>query len=150
MFLLAFAEQSIQLFPDGTLFIHIALILIMIWVLNRTFFRPINRIIEQREKNKGGAGGEAEKLLGEVAEKEGRYNKSMLDARGEGYEMIEKERAAAIAERQAKVGLAKEDTARTLAEQKSQLEAQTAVARTAIATEAETLSDRIAANILKV
>ncbi|MGD9560801.1 MAG: ATP synthase F0 subunit B [Pyrinomonadaceae bacterium] len=150
MFLLAFAEQSIQLFPDGTLFIHIGLILVMIWVLNRTFFRPINRVIEDREKHKGGAGGEAEKILGDVAEKEGRYNKALLEARNEGYELIEKERSTAVAERSAKVARAKEDAAKTLAEQKAQLEAQTAAARTAIAAEADKLSDTIAANILKV
>jgi len=150
MFLLAFAEQSIQLFPDGTLFIHIALILIMIWVLNRTFFRPINRVIETREKHKGGAGGEAQAILGDVVEKERRYNQALLAARSEGYELIEKERMAAIAEKQAAVAQAKEETARAFAEQKSQLEQQTAAARSAIATEAEQLSDRIAANILKV
>lgn len=150
MFLLAFAEQSIQLFPDGTLFIHIALILIMIWVLNRTFFRPINRVIEEREKHKGGAGGEAEALLRDVAEKESRYTKALLDARSEGYELIEKERAAAIAERQAKVTRAKEETTRALADQKAELQAQTAAARATIATEAEKMADKIAANILKV
>ncbi len=149
MFLLALAEQSIQLFPDGTLFIHIALILIMIWVLNRTFFKPINRIIESREKHKGGAGGEAEAILKEVAEKETRYTKAMLEARSEGYELIEKERAAAVAERQAKVAAAKEATARSLAEQKAQLEAQTSAARATIATEAEQMADKIAANILR-
>jgi len=150
MFLLALAEQSIQLFPDGTLFIHIALILIMIWVLNRTFFRPINRVIETREKHKGGAGGEAQAILGDVAEKESRYNQALLAARSEGYELIEKERMAAIADKQAAVAQAKEETARAFAEQKAQLEQQTAAARSAIATEAEQLSDRIAANILKV
>ncbi len=150
MFLLALAEQSIQLFPDGTLFIHIALILIMIWVLNRTFFRPINKVIEAREKHKGGAGGEAETILSDVAEKEGRYTKSMLEARSEGYEMIEKQRAAAVAERQAKVARAKEETARAFTEQKAELETQTATARATIATEAEKMADKIAANILKV
>lgn len=149
MFLLAFAEQSIQLFPDGTLFIHIALILIMIWVLNRTFFRPINRVIEEREKHKGGAGGEAERILGDVAEKETRYNKALLEARSEGYDLIEKERSEAVAQRLARVAAAKEETARDLAERKAQLETQTAAARSAIATEAETMADRIAANILK-
>lgn len=150
MFLLAFAEQSIQLFPDGTIFIHIALILIMIWVLNRTFFRPINKVIEEREKHKGGAGGEAEKLLGDVAEKESVYNKAMLEARSEGYELVEKERAAAVAERQAKLARAKEETMKSLAEQKAQLASQTAAARAAIATEAEKMADKIATNILKV
>ncbi|MGB7209973.1 MAG: ATP synthase F0 subunit B [Pyrinomonadaceae bacterium] len=148
MYLLAFAE-SIQLFPDGTLFIHIALILIMIWVLNRTFFRPINRIIESREKHKGGRGGEAETILKDVAEKQGRYNKSMLEARSEGYEMIEKLRAEAVSERQAKIATAKEETAQAFADEKKQLEDQTAEARASIAKEAEEMSDKIVANILQ-
>ena len=148
MFLLAFAE-SIQLFPDGTLFFHIALILLMIWVLNRTFFRPINRIIESREKHKGGAGGEAEQILKDVAEKQSRYTKAMLEARSEGYEVIEKLRAEAIAQRQAKIAAAKEETARAFASEKEELENQAAEARAAIAREAEEMSDKIAANILR-
>ncbi len=148
MFLLAFAE-SIQLFPDGTLFIHIALILIMIWVLNRTFFRPINKVIEAREKQKGGAGGEAETILKDVADKESHYTKAMLEARSEGYELIEKQRAEAVLARQVQVARAKEETAASMAEQKAQIEAQTAAARSTIAAEAEQMADRIAANILK-
>lgn len=150
MFLLAFAAQSIQLFPDGTIFVHIALILVMMWILNRTFFRPINRIIHDREKHKGGRGTEAEKILGEAAEKERRYNKALLEARSEGYELIEKERTAAVAERQVKVTRAKDETARGLVEQKSELEAQVVAARAAIVTEAEQLADKITANILKL
>jgi F-type H+-transporting ATPase subunit b len=148
MYLLAFAE-SIQLFPDGTLFIHIALILLMIWVLNRTFFRPINRIIESREKHKGGRGGEAETILKDVADKQARYNKSMLEARSEGYEVIEKLRAEAVAERQAKIAQAKEETAQAFADEIKQLEDQTSEARALIAKEAEEMSDKIAANILR-
>lgn len=148
MYLLAFAE-SIQLFPDGTLFIHIALILIMIWVLNRTFFRPINRIIESREKHKGGRGGEAETILKDVAEKQSVYNKSMLEARSEGYEVIEKLRAEAVAERSAKIATAKEETAQAFANDKKLLQDQTAEARASIAREAEEMADKIAANILR-
>ena len=72
MHLLAFAG-SIQLFPDGTIFIHIALVLIMIWVLNRTFFRPIRSVIASREKFHGGRNTEAESILNEAAEKESKY-----------------------------------------------------------------------------
>ena len=148
MYLLAFAE-SIQLFPDGTLFIHIALILIMIWVLNRTFFRPINRIIESREKHKGGRGGEAETILKDVAEKQSLYNRSMLEARSEGYDVIEKLRSEAVAERSAKIATAKEETAQAFVNEKKQLEDQTTEARASIAREAEEMSDKIAANILR-
>ena len=148
MFLLAFAE-SIQLFPDGTLFIHIALILLMIWVLNRTFFRPINRVLETRERQKGGAGSEAEKILADVSEKEARLNQAMLGARSEGYDLIEKERNSAIETRSRKLADAKTETSQRLADEKRALEAQAVAARAAIETEADVLADRIAATVLK-
>ena len=149
MFLLVFAEQSIQLFPDGTLFIHIALILLMIGVLNRTFFRPINRVLETRERHKGGAGSEAEKILSDVAEKEARLTQAMLGARGEGYALIEKERNAAVEARSRRLADAKTETSQRLADEKRALEEQAAAARAAIQTEADVLADRIAATVLK-
>ncbi len=148
MYLLAFAE-SIQLFPDGTLFIHIALILLMIWVLNRTFFRPINRVIKSREKHAGGKNGEAETILKEVTEKQAVYNRSILEARGAGYEMIETRRAEAIASREKKIADAKDETAKMLAGEKQDLQEQTAQARAAIAADANDLADKISANILR-
>lgn len=149
MFLLAFAE-SIQLFPDGTLFIHIALILLMIWVLNRTFFRPINRVIESREKHKGSYGSEAEAILRDVNDKQAKYNKELLAARSSGYELIEKEHIAAIEARQSKIAAAKSETAETLASEKSQIQQEAAEARTVIAKEAEAMAEKISTNILKV
>lgn len=148
MFLLAFAE-SIQLFPDGTLFIHIALILLMIWVLNRTFFRPINRVLETRERQKGGAGSEAEKILADVSEKEAKLNQAMLGARSEGYALIEKERNSAIDIRSRRLVDAKTETSQRLADEKRALEEQAAAARAAIESEADVLADRIAATVLK-
>ena len=149
MVLLAFAESAlVQLIPDGTLFIHIALILLMIFILNRTFFRPINRIIEAREKNKIG-GSESENLLREVSEKELRYNEALREARSKGYELIEQERSAALAQKQETVSAAKEAAQATLTEEMSQLETQTAQARQTIASEAEKMAEKISSNILR-
>jgi F0F1-type ATP synthase membrane subunit b/b' len=147
MVLLAFAE-SIQLFPDGTLFIHIALILIMIWILNRTFFKPINRVIESREKHKGGHGSEAEAILSDVSDKQAKYNKELLTARNEGYELIEKERSAAVAKRQSAISASKTETANTLDSGKGEIERQASDARTVIAKEAEVMAEKISSNIL--
>lgn len=148
MFLLAFAD-SIQLFPDGTLIIHIALILIMIWVLNRTFFKPINRILEARDKQKGGAGGEAQQILADASEKEAKLSKEMLAARSEGYDLIEKERAEAVDLRAQRVAEAKAETAAVFASEKQALTEQTEAARAAIAADAQEMADKIAANVLK-
>ncbi|MEJ7860767.1 MAG: ATP synthase F0 subunit B [Pyrinomonadaceae bacterium] len=147
MFFLAFAE--VQLVPDGTIFIHIALILLMIWVLNRTFFRPINRVIQAREKNKGGRLGEAEEILRSVNEKQLRYEKTMLEARSEGYELIERERDQAVAERQQRVGAVKEEVTQELARQQQEVARQTVEARASLEVEADKIAEKISSNILK-
>lgn len=144
------AFQKVDLVPDGTLIIHIAMILLMIWILNRTFFRPINRIVESREKNKGGRSGEAEAILKSVEEKEARYDAAMLEARSKGYELIEKERGKAVEKRKSKIGKVKEEVAQMTEREKAELERQTAETRAALAKEAEKMAEQISSNILKV
>ncbi len=147
MFLLLF--QEVRLIPDGSLFIHIALILLMIWILNRTFFRPINNVIQSRERNKGGRSSEAQEILKNVGEKQTQYDAAMLKARSEGYELIEKERAAAVAEREAKVGAVKEEVAQLVERENAEIERQNREAKTAIAREADQMAERISQTILR-
>src|SRR4051794_37190931 len=103
MISLAFAENSIQLVPDGTLFLHIAIILVMVFVLNATLFKPINRILEEREKRTHGRSGEANDILRRVEEKIAHYEQTLRKTRAEGYRLMEQERAVAMNERQAKL-----------------------------------------------
>lgn len=147
MFLLAFIQ--VNLVPDGTIIIHIALILIMIWVLNRTFFRPINRVLEARAQKTGGRSSEAQEILKSISDKQMRYDASLREARGEGYELIERERAAAVAQKQAKVGAVKEEVAQMVARENQELDRQTSEARSTIAADAQRMAERISAAILK-
>ena len=148
MFLLVF--QNVELMPNGTLLIHIGIILLMIWILNRTLFRPVNRVIEAREsKNKGGRFGEAEGILRQVGEKQTHYDAALLEARSKGYELIERERREAVAKRQSEIEQVKSEVERSVAQEKEVLERQTAEARTAIAKEAEQMAEKISANLLK-
>ena len=75
--------ESIQLFPDATLFLHIGMILVMIYTLNRTLFKPINNILNARERHKGGRGGEADEIRQVVSGKQKEYDAAMLAARNE-------------------------------------------------------------------
>jgi F-type H+-transporting ATPase subunit b len=149
MHLLAFAEV-IQLFPDGTIFIHIAMILGMIWILNRTFFRPINRVLEAREKNKGGHSTEAEEILKEAETKSATFHKEMLEARSEGYELVAKEHQKASNARLKKLEKAKAEITSRFESEREDLEKQKAEARAAIGAEAEDLAEKITTNILRV
>ncbi len=134
--------------PDGTIFIHIALILLMIWVLNRTFFRPINRVIESRERNKGGRSSEAQEILKNIGEKQSHYEAALLEARNEGYGLIERERAQAVGDRQAKIGSVKEEVAQFIERENKELDRQTVEIKASVAQEAEKMAQRISSNIL--
>ena len=150
MVVLAFAEGgAIQLVPDGTILIHIALILLMIYILNRTFFRPVNRILDARERNKGGASSEAHSILKQVNQKTAQYNAALRDARTEGYNLIESERSAAVAARESKIEAVKAEEAQRLAKENEALQKQTAEARVTLSAEAQSIADRISSNILK-
>lgn len=148
MFLLAL-QVKVDLVPDGTMFIHIALILLMIWILNRTFFRPINRVLTARERKRGGGNGEAKDILLQVQEKNSRYNAEMLQARTRGYELIEKERAEAVNQRQLVVNKVKEETAQKVVIEKEELGRQVIAAKTSIALEADQIAEKITSNLLK-
>jgi F-type H+-transporting ATPase subunit b len=148
MHFLAFAE-SIQLFPDGTLFVHIAIILVMIWLLNRTLYKPINKVIASRDLNKGGKSGEAVKILSDVAEKESRYTRELLEARSSGYELIENEQKQAAAERDQLLTTVKTETAQRVETGKAELEQQRLAARSTLTSDAEKIADSITASILK-
>ena len=142
-------EGSIQLFPDGTIFIHIGLILLMIWVLNRTYFRPVNRVIQSRENFKHVEGGEAGSIRNEALQKEAGYNQEMLNARSDGYSLLEKEHAKLLRARENKLAEIKVETNEKIAGEKSEIERQTDEAKAAIRVDAEKLADQIASAVLK-
>ena len=148
MHLLLFAE-AIQLFPDGTIFIHIALLLGMIWLLNRTLYKPINQVLEAREKSKGGHGSEAAEILARVDEKESRYSRELLETRTKGYELVEKEQKKATEAREKKLAEAKAETAQKFDADRAALNEQASAVRTDIGANAEKMADQITATILK-
>src|SRR5260370_11712668 len=118
LFPLGFAENSIQLVPAGTLLLHVAIILVMVWVLNATLLKPISSIGEEREKRTQGRREEARGILGDVSERLARYEGSLRQARSEAYALAETERAAAMQERQQKVNEMRLHSAESVAQQK--------------------------------
>jgi F-type H+-transporting ATPase subunit b len=148
MHLLAFAE-SIQLFPDGTIFIHIALVLLMIWVLNRTFFRPVNRVIKAREKFSNIEGGEAAVIQSEAAEKETLYGRELLEVRSEGYSLLEKEHKKLVKARESRLAETRAEAEQKVSAEREEIERQAKDARAELGSQADKLADEIAATVLR-
>ena len=144
----AFAENSIQLVPDGTLLLHVLVVVIMIAVLNRTLYRPVNKILEEREQQTKGRMSEAQKALTETEKRLTLYEQTLREARVTGYHLIEVERASALTLREQAISSLREEMRLLVREQKSEISAQTEQARGTLEEESRTIAERISVQIL--
>src|ERR1051325_1227704 len=110
-------EATIQLVPDGTLLLHLLMVVVMVFIVNRTLLGPINRILAEREKQIEGRLKEAQALAAETEQKLKTYNNALHAARVDGYKLLEKERAEGLREKDEKVRLQREHTSREVAMQ---------------------------------
>lgn len=146
--MLAFAE-SIQLIPDGTLLIHIAIIITMVFVLNRLLFRPILRTLGDREARTHGRSDEARETIRKVGERLSRYENSLRQARAEGYSLLEQQQSEANSERQRKVAEVRREVEDQLGHEKHEIHAQAERARATLLGEAERVAAEIKTQVLR-
>ena len=143
------AETSIQLVPDGTLLLHLLMIAVMVFILNRTLLKPINQILAEREKQISGRLKQAEALAAETEEKLRRYHGTLREARADGYRLLEKERAAALKEKEEKVRLYREELSKTVSAQIEQTRQQEQRVRAELESQAISVGDLISSQILR-
>lgn len=148
MTILAFAE-SIQLVPDGTLFLHIAIILLMVYVLNKTLFKPLNRTLEEREQHTHGRTGEARGILQRVDESLSKYERSLRDARAQSYRLLEQQQTEAAEVRRQKLGQVRDEVEGLIEEQKGAIRAQAEEARASLENDARQVAATVSAQILR-
>jgi len=142
-FPLGFAENSIQLVPDGTLILHVIVILVMVFVLNATLYKPINRILEAREKRTRGRLSEAQEIMTDVSQKLANYEQQLRQARAQAYALSEQERTAAMQERQQRLNEMRQQLHESISKEKQAIAEQADGARASL----EDASRHIAAEI---
>ena len=145
---LGFAENSIQLVPDGTLLLHVLIILVMVYVLNATLFKPINSILAAREKRTRGRLTEAQEILANVSERLTEYERALRQARTEAYAFAEHERAGAMTERQKHLDDMRVKLAESTAAQKEAIHRQAEEARASLEIEARGIAIEIGSRVL--
>ena len=146
--LFAMAESSIQLVPDGTLVLHGLLILVMVAVLNATLFKPINRILSERDLQTKGRLDEARQTLKEIESKLSDYERALREARAEGYRALERQRSESLREREANLLSIKSEVANSMAEQKAVIAREAEEVRRSLSSEARRIALEISARIL--
>jgi F-type H+-transporting ATPase subunit b len=148
MLLLSFAENSIQLVPDGTLLLHVLIILLMVYVLNATLYKPINRILEEREKRTRGRLSEAQEILRDVSQKLADYERALRQARGEAYSFTEHEHNGAMQDRQVELNQMRQQLAEAIAKEKDEIRRQAEEARGVLEGESRRIAREISARVL--
>jgi F-type H+-transporting ATPase subunit b len=148
MIILALAENSIQLVPDGTILLHIVAVVVMVAILNRTMFRPINKILADREAQTAGRSSEAKKLRADVEDSISRYETGLRQARTAGYQLVESKRNEALKYREEEVNKVREEIRVLIASEKAQIEQQVAEARLSLQAEATETAREIGSRIL--
>ena len=143
------AEASIQLVPDGTLLLHLFLVVVMVVVLNRTLLKPINRILSDREKEITGRLREAEALAAENQEKRKQYNDTLREARTAGYKLLEKERAEGLKEKEQKLRQSRDELSQEVAAQVEQIRRQEKSVKSELEGQAATIGNLISSQILR-
>ena len=147
-FPLGFAENSIQLVPDGTLILHVIIILVMVFVLNATLYKPINRILEAREKRTRGRMSEAQEIMTDVSQKLANYEKQLRQARADAYALSERERTAAMQVRQQQLNEMREQLAGSVAKEKQVIAEQAEGVRASLEVEAHRIASDISSRVL--
>jgi F-type H+-transporting ATPase subunit b len=148
VFPLGFAENSIQLVPDGTLILHVIIILVMVFVLNATLYKPINRILAAREKRTRGRMTEAQEIMSDVSTKVSNYEKQLRQARAQAYSLSEAERTAAMQERQLKLNEMRQRLAESIAKEKQTINQQADEARASLENESRQIAGEISSRVL--
>ena len=147
IFGLALAESVLSI--DGSFLFIFFSILLLIYILNRTLFKPINQVLEERERLGAGRIGEARRMLGEYEERLKRYESRLREARGEAYQRLEAERRVATLDRQRMIAEVKAETTARIDSAKREIAEQAAGAKQSLEKEARAMAATISSQILR-
>ena len=144
---LALAESVLSI--DGSFLFIFFSILLLIYILNRTLFKPINQVLDERERLGAGRIGEARRMLGEYEERLKGYESRLREARGEAYQRLEAGRREAMLERQRMIAEVKAETTARIDAAKDEIAEQAAGAKKNLEKDARAMAATISSQILR-
>lgn len=143
-----FALAGNVLSIDGSFLFIFVSIFVLIFLLNRTLFKPINQVLEERERLGGGRLSEAKAILARYDEQIAAYEGRIRAARAESYQQIESFRREALATRAASIARAREEMAGELAVAKQEIAGQAEMARASLGGEVRQMATSISSQLL--
>jgi len=146
---LAFAEGGGNIIsPDGSLVVVLVLFIILVFSLNRLLFRPIGRVLDERQTFTEGATNEARAARRMYDARLADYEATIRHARAESYKRAEQERATALEARRKVIDEAKTQAHEQINQAKQEIEQQVVRARATLESEARQIAERISRTVL--
>jgi F-type H+-transporting ATPase subunit b len=133
---------------DGSFLFIFVSIIILIYVLNRTLFKPINKVLDERERLGAGRLTEAKQILGQYEERLKRYEEQLRAARAEAYQQLETRRRESLNSRQEMIAQMKAETAKHIAAARDEITKQAEVAKRSLESESRAMAATISSQIL--
>ena len=146
IFGLALAESVLSI--DGSFLFIFFSILLLIYILNHTLFKPINRVLEERERLGSGRIGEARRMLNDYEDRLKKYELQLREARGEAYQRLEAQRRELALERQRLIADVKAETTARIDAAKREITEQAVGAKQSLEKEARAMAATISSRIL--
>jgi len=134
--------------PDGSLVVIFILFILFVFVMNRLLFRPIGRVLDQRERKTEGARHEARASIRVYQGKVADYEFSIKQTRAETYRLLQQAREKALAERARLLDEARQSASQEIGAAKFELERQVAAARAVLERDARQIAADISRNVL--
>ena len=134
--------------PDGSLLFVLVLFLVLVPILNRILFKPITRVLDEREQLTVGSSDDARAILNSIDHRLEEYEEGIRVARSEGYEIVAQRRIAAGAERDARLDAARAEADAKIAGARAQLASDASDARIRLESDAREIANRISSTLL--
>ncbi len=131
-----------------TLFVQILNFLVLVWVFNRIFIRPIMRNMEAKEQALADRQGAVELLRDETADRETAYQEKLKSVRSVAMAKREELQSQAAAEAKRLRGEAAKEAAGVMARVRSEIESSVEVTRKALKEKEEVLAGQLTEAVL--
>jgi len=133
--------------------LSVVLIVLMVWalyfVLKKSFFDPINQILNEREAASQGALEEARSQMAIVEKKSAAYAEALKDARLESYRQQESFRTEALQQRVKIIARGRQETDQLVGFARTEIQSQVAAAKKSLESEVVGLAEGIVKGILR-
>jgi len=133
---------------DGSFLFVFVSIFVLIFLLNRTLFKPINQLLDERDRLGAGRLAESKGLLARYEERLAGYEESLRVARSAAFSELEVARREALARRSAAIEEVRAETTGLVATAKEDIARQAVQVRETLDLESRAMAASISAKIL--